>query len=154
MNIDLQGVTPLNRYDAGNPAESQLVSELATEAREYLLSFSWCRAILDVYVGIAIGGIIGIFLVESEPARAGVDGWHWVVVGDVPPAYLVVDDAPTPKDALEIYLDLMQEWVDAVRAGASTADLIPVNAPPTQEYAEMLESRLAFLQSEVLREDN
>jgi hypothetical protein len=39
----------------------------------------------------------------------------------------------------------MQRWVDAVRAGGSLQDIIPVNVSPTLEYADMLSTRLSFI---------
>jgi len=75
-----------------------------------------------------------------------------VVVGDVPSAYLVADDAPNPAKALRVYLDEMQRWVDAAQAGKPVVDLIPVNVPPTKEAAAQLQSRLVFLRDKVLSE--
>jgi hypothetical protein len=40
----------------------------------------------------------------------------------------------------------MQRWVDAVRSGAGLEGIIPVNVSPTLEHAEMLASRLGFIQ--------
>jgi hypothetical protein len=74
----------------------------------------------------------------------------WVIVGDVPPAYITVEDAPNPATALDAYIGAMQEWVDAARAGGSVADLIPVNVPPTVENAERLGRRLQFIDEEIL----
>ena len=89
-------------------------------------------------MGIPIPGVIGVFLIRITPAR------------DVPPAYLVMDDAQHPAQALRLYIDEMQLWVDAVRGGQPTTDLIPVTAPATVNYADMLASRLAFLRDRVL----
>jgi len=73
-----------------------------------------------------------------------------VIVGDLPSAYLVTDDAPTSEEALQADIELMDEWVEAVKQGKSVDDLIPVNAPATAAIAAMLESRLRFLQERVL----
>jgi hypothetical protein len=79
-----------------------------------------------------------------------VDQWLWVLTGDIPPAYLVTDDATDPQSAIELYEDLMQEWVDAVLAGEPTNELIPVNAPASPEFAEMLRSRLQFIRETII----
>lgn len=65
----------------------------------------------------------------------------WVIVGDLPPAYIVCDNAHTWQEALDAYAVEMMEWVKAVKEGRSIEDVIPVNVPPTVEYADMLESR-------------
>ncbi len=72
------------------------------------------------------------------------------VVGDLPPAYITTEDAPNPATALDGYIGAMDDWVKAAKAGQSVADLIPVNVSPTVENAKRLESRLRFLDKEVL----
>jgi hypothetical protein len=73
-----------------------------------------------------------------------------VIVGDLPPAYIVTEENPTPAAALEAYIDEMMDWVSAVEQGDSTEELIPVNAPATIEYAKQLRNRLEFLRSTIL----
>lgn len=45
-----------------------------------------------------------IFLARIIPTRRSIDEYVWIVVGDIPPAYLVTDDYPSPKQALEGYI--------------------------------------------------
>jgi hypothetical protein len=47
----------------------------------------------------------------------------------------------------------MTRWVEAVRAGTSLEDVIPVRAEPTLEHAAMLASRLQFIRDEILVAD-
>jgi hypothetical protein len=63
---------------------------------------------------------------------------------------LVVDGSPTPLAALETYVELMQEWVDAVQIKKSTAECIPVNAPATSENADLLQRRLDYIRKRFL----
>ena len=77
----------------------------------------------------------------------------WVVVGDVPSAYLVHEPGDSWQDALREYVAEMNSWVTAVRTGTSLDDVIPVNAPPTMEYANMLASRLDFIQTRLVDVD-
>lgn len=116
--------------------------DLASEAKAFLLSKSWCRAIKRGYYGLGISHIFGVFYFEIEPAHNGIDSDLWVITGDLPPAYLVCDCSPDPISALENYVAEMRLWVEAVDHGRSVKDVIPVNAPPTKEYADMLRSRL------------
>jgi len=44
----------------------------------------------------------------------------------------------------------MQDWVEAAKAGRSVENLIPINVPPTPENAARIESRLRFLDKEIL----
>ena len=105
-----------------------------------------------MYAGLAIAGVVGVFLCEIEPNSRDVDDVLWVIVGDLPSAYLVTDDSPTAEAALRTYIDLMNEWVGAVKKGDSVDKLIPVNVAPNAEHARMLESRLRFLRERVLED--
>jgi hypothetical protein len=109
-------VESLDRYLESHLNDSSGVSALATRAREYLASFRWCGQVSGVYVGAAVPPMLGLFLVEIVPTSPDVDRWLWVVVGDLPPAYLVTDDAPDSAGALEAYDSEMSAWVHAVRA--------------------------------------
>ncbi len=131
------------------PLSGQL-SELELGAANFIRSFAWSGELLALYEGYQEPGIIGVFLVHLRPAAAEVDEWLWIVVGDLPPAYLVADGNPTWQRAVAGYIDEMQRWVDAAKAGAPVDDLIPVNTPPTPEYAAMLESRLRTLSETLL----
>ena len=129
------------------------VKALADAATNFISDQKWCRSVVSAHLAFAEPGIIGIFLIRIVPARSGVDDTLWVVIGDVPPANLVCDDAPTWREALQSYIFEMDKWVGAVRSGASLAEVIPVKAAPTSEQAEMLASRLRFLREEILGTD-
>ena len=131
------------------PLSGQL-SELELQAVNFIRSFAWSGELLALYEGYQEPGIIGVFLVHLLPVAVGVDEWLWIVVGDLPPAYLIADGNPTWQRAIAGYIDEMQRWVDAAKTGAPVDDLIPVNTPPTAEYAAMLESRLRTLSETLL----
>jgi hypothetical protein len=75
------------RMEGEDDEDTALLQEMLVEARNYILSFSWCESILDSYFAGGVGKIFAIFLFNISPARTNVDKWMWVVVGDVPPAY-------------------------------------------------------------------
>jgi hypothetical protein len=74
----------------------------------------------------------------------------WVVLGDLPSCYLVTDDAPDAVSALQVYCDLMTDWVRAVQSGAVDESVFPVRAPPTPEAAQLLATRIECLQATVI----
>jgi len=148
--VDMRFLTPIDEIDRGDPTDRLSLGELAEAAQNYLLNHRWCHHINRGFLGMGYEGIIGVFYFEILPAKEDVDRELWVVVGDVPPAYLVCDDSPDPASALEAYLSQMEAWVEAVDTGKPVDDLIPVNAPHTKEYANMLRSRLDFLQRKIL----
>lgn len=131
---------------------SETLTPLEEAAVNFIRSFAWSGELLAMYEGFQEPDMLGIFLTQLRPAQPQVDEWLWVVVGDLPPAYLVADDNPTVAQAVLGYADEMQRWVDAVRTGAPVDDLIPVNVPPTTAFADMLSSRLAILRGTVLDE--
>ena len=148
--IDFSKVVPASHITGEDERETVELKAMLQEASTYLKSFKWCKDIKAAYMGIGIGGVVGVFLFRIRPARPEVDEMVWVIVGDLPPAYITVDNAPNPACALDAYIGAMEEWVSTAKAGKSVEDIIPVNVPPTRENAEQLESRLRFLDREIL----
>lgn len=147
--IGIGSVVPIEQMIGGSPEDAVLLRAYHSEATTYLKSFDWCRRIVSSFFGLGVGGIVGVFLFQIEPAR-DEDEWLWVVCGDLPSAYLVTDSAFTPEAALESYCELMAGWIDAVRGNASIDEAFPVAADATRENADALESRLAFLREELV----
>ncbi len=130
--------------------ENEEVKQLYIDARNFLLSHSWCSKIESGYHAFSIAGVIGIFLFDIIPYKPEIDRTLWVVTGDLPPAYLVIDDADSWQEALYGYVYEMNRWIAAVRGGIGLDDTIPVEAEPTIEHAMMLEGRLKFLQKNLI----
>lgn len=148
---DLSAVVPVAEVRGENQEETRGLRQMFEMARAFLSSFGWCRSIEESFFGFGYAGIVAVFLFRIEPARASVDDWLWVVVGDIPPAYLVTEGNLTPDLALDGYIHEMSRWVQAARDGRPVRDLIPVSIAPTQENAEDLERRLGALR-EIIQE--
>jgi hypothetical protein len=131
--------------------DTRLLRELPDEVRAYLVGTGHWTRVERLRFGLGVGGIVGVFLAEAEPAAPQVDREVWVVVGDLPPLYLVTDDIDTPAEALAAYIDHRRAWVSAVRGNHSVADLAPVDVEPTREWAAALATRLDLL-AEILAE--
>ena len=151
--VEMARVVPVEQMLGDSKKDTLLLKEMAGEAREFLLSFEWCRDVRRSWFGWGVGGVCAVFLFEIDPSSKKVDKRLWVIVGDLPPAYLVVDASPTPLAALANYVDLMQEWAKAVKSKRSIDDCIPVNAPATREYANLLQRRLYFIRKEFLSDE-
>jgi len=149
-NIDFSLLTPASNIVGEDKEETDLLIQLYREAKNFLLEFEWCREITCAFLGYGIGEVVGIFYFEIVPSQIDVDKSLWVIVGDLPPAYLVTDEINTPAKALKVYIELFREWVEAVKSGVSVQGLIPANVPPSLENAASLKSRLAFLENEIL----
>jgi hypothetical protein len=129
-----------------DPADTKLLRGMADDARKYLEGHRWCARVTDLEFGDGVGGIVAVFLATIVAAQPGVDERLWVIVGDVPPLYLVTNELPTPRRALESYVAWRREWVDAVTGGGSMEGLPPVNAAPTAANADALSVRLDLIE--------
>jgi hypothetical protein len=148
--LDITKVVRASQITGESSEETVELRQMMDEASKYLRAFSWCADILESYLGIGFPGVVGVFLFKIRPARAGIDEWIWIVVGDLPYAYITSEDAPNPACALDGYIGAMEEWVQAAQAGRPITDIIPVNVPPTPENANRLASSLKFLDREIL----
>ena len=144
-NVPVKGVVPIDQMSGDDEEDTRLLQAMASEAQAYIQGFPWCKSVREAYFGDGFGGIVAIFLFRIEPSKANVDEWLWVVVGDLPSAYLVIDKSENPSQALEGYIDEMSKWVKLAKTGKSSKSVIPVNVPATPENAELLEGRLKFL---------
>ena len=148
--MDLTRVKPVTEMRGDGPKDTALLKHMLEEAQQFLASFSWCHSIAAAYFGVGIGGVAAAFLFRILPTRSEVDEWLWVIVGDLPPAYIIADENPTPVSALEAYVEEMTKWVEAVEHGKNIEDLISVNVPPTLENALELKKRLTFLRTRII----
>jgi hypothetical protein len=130
--------------------EEEGTASLVQTMETFLAQFRWAKVKGLPWVGESIPGVVGVILVELETFEEEVDQYIWVIVGDVPPAYISSQSANSPREVLECYIAEMRAWVEAVRKGDSTDGLIPVNAAPTEANAAALDSRLTFLENRIV----
>ena len=149
-DVDMEKVVPAAFMRGEDAEETDLLRGMLAEAYAYFERFTWHRGVSAADYGLGVPGIIAIFLFEFEPSRPEMPDKVWIVVGDLPPAYIDVGDAPNPATALDGYIGAMSDWVDAAKSGRSVAGLIPVNVDPTYQNAEELESRVRFLDDSIL----
>ena len=148
--LPVSGVVPIAEMIGEDDDETQRLRKMEAKARGFLSHFDWCREISEFYFGDGIGDVFAIFLARIIPARPSVDEYIWIVVGDIPSAYLVTDACPSPKEAFEGYIWEMRKWVALAKQGRTSRDVIPVNAPATPEWAETLEGRLNALEQKII----
>src|SRR5205085_1864805 len=87
---DVVAVELMTGDDDGDTA---LLRRMSQDAEAYLRSFSWCKEVLGSFFGGGVGGIFAVFLFNIRPARPDVGSWIWIIVGDIPSAYLPLEDA-------------------------------------------------------------
>ena len=142
------GVVLADPLEGDDEEDTMLLRQMLEEARSYILSHSWCDSITGTYFGGGVGGILAIFLFNIATSRPEVDSWMWIVVGDVPPAYLPLQDCHSPKEVFTTYVNGMTRWTRLARKGQSgTAEkeIPPVNLPSTPYWAETVKNKLQLL---------
>jgi hypothetical protein len=107
LAIPAKGIIPLEDLFEEQGEGSEILCDMAEQAQAYLESYEWCKAIEEAYFGDGIPDVVAVFLFRIEPIRANIDKWLWVIVGDLPPAYLLTRVSKTPSQALQGYIDEM-----------------------------------------------
>jgi hypothetical protein len=145
---------PVGReIDYENKVELERLASLRHEAEQFLRGLRWTPPIAELTLAFGVAPIAALYLARFERGVEGegnCDTEVWVMVGDLPPAYFVVDECPRPVDALEVYCELMEDWADNVTAGADLSASYPVTVEPTIEHAHMLKGRIEFIREELI----
>jgi hypothetical protein len=127
----------------------RLLSDDRKKCHAYFERQRWCASVTESIVVYSVPRVLSLFLVTIAP-DGDADTVLWSVVGDLPSAYFVIDDVETPADALDVYIELMEDWVVAVRDARGLDDVFPVEAEASMENASLLEGRLGFLRSDLV----
>jgi hypothetical protein len=145
---------PVGRdIDYESKAELERLALLRHEAEQFLRGFRWTPPIAELTLAFGVAPIAALFLARFErgiPGEGNGDTEVWVMVGNLPPAYFVVDECPQPAAALEVYCELMEDWADNVIAGADLSASYPVTVEPTIEHAHMLKGRIEFIREKLI----
>ena len=146
--VPVSNVVPVERMVGDDDEDTTLLRQMWTVAERYVLSFSWCESIVSAYFGGGVAKILAIFLVNISPARPDVNEWVWIIVGDIPPAHLPLEDCESAMEAFETYIDGMKRWAVLARegrVGTPEESVPPMDVPATPEWAEKLEIKLRVL---------
>ena len=99
--VPVAGLVPVAEMAGEDDEDSAQLRQLLNDATNYILSFSWCHSIVESYFAVGAGEIFAIFLFHISPPRPDVDEWIWIIVGDIPSAYLPWKDCRSTKEAFE-----------------------------------------------------
>ena len=149
-HVDSTRLVPIEDLQGDSEQDTALLRRMADDARAFLTEQTWCLGVERMWFGLGVGGIVAVFLASISTTSSDVDDTLWIVVGDLPSAYLVTDESPDAVEALKTYIAEMRLWIEAARTGVGFDEVIPVPVEPTREAADSLEKRLAFLEREVL----
>lgn len=146
---NLHRLIPAEQLRGEDAGETEQLREMLREARRYLSEHEWYHGSVAEYLGFGVGGVVAVFLFQlADPINS--DDYLWVVQGDLPSAYFVTENAPTPAAALEVYCQLMEDWIEAVLAGVGLNEAFPVEAAPTTDNAKALKSRVSFIRRKLV----
>ena len=127
----------------------QELLKLYEEATEYLKKQNWCVKVLDCWYDRGLADKLAVFYFKIDPTK-GADEYVWMVVGDLPPAYIDIESAVNGACAIQAYTDIMEDWVRTVKEGGDMDEVYPVNVPVNEKHADMLASRIKFIRENVL----
>lgn len=131
-------------------AETKQLIAMGKEGVSYLESFEWCPPISSTRLRFGIGVVVATMTVRlSKPIDGDVMSL-WVVVGDLPSAYLALEEETDPSEVLNVYCELMRDWCKAVEKGKSLSDVFPVRAERTLEACRDLLLRVSLLEEKII----
>lgn len=127
---------------------------LSDEAQRFLRGHRWCRKVDEGFLTWCFP-YLAVFRFDVQVYEASEK--LWVIVGDVPPAYLDVTLCPNAKEAIEGYLGELMAWVEAATEGSAVDGLMPVYRrysfevlDATPEVARSLRKRIEFIERNIL----
>jgi hypothetical protein len=142
LPFERESVWDINEYSKTHDVGSASFLKLFHGGREYMTAKPWVVRITQIWVGKIIDDRAGVFLYEIAPISAKVDRLHWVICGEVPSAYLVLDKAKNPAEAIEQYCIQVRKWIEGVRAGQLLPHTMPIEWPQSFSSAERLSKML------------
>ncbi len=124
--------------------------ELLNESTEYLKSHVWCKKVIRSWLFINLGKVLCIFLYEIENSQSAEDNLTWVMVGDFPPVYLDTINVNNTQEVVDVYIELVEDWIESAEAGQSLEECFPLLANWSDESIEMLKERTKLLRNSIL----
>jgi hypothetical protein len=108
---------------------------LTRRAEKFLRASSWCRGVRRARMVWAPSESLGVVAADITSSRPGLPTSFWVIVGDVPVSAFPRALASDGRQALRLYTDELQRWVEAACAGLFVQGTIPLAMPATPENA-------------------
>ena len=127
------------------------LDELADSVISFLLNHQWCLTVEKIRLTYHMSSKVAVFIVgitREENSKEPND--LWIIAGDIPTVCLERLDGEVSLNALETYIDLMRDWVECYKEGGDLSECYPIEVKPSDEIVEMLESRMDFIEDELL----
>ena len=152
--IDTSRMTPKD-----NIPNEGIIAKYLGEANAYLAAQPWMSRIEDTFLDREMSGKVAVFFFEIAVTKLCPDSGIWVIVGDIPPAFIDIAHCKNGAQALLSYCYNMAEWVYAVDDNKSVDKLIPVvyhgtfrPVDPAEVFASFLWDRIDMIRNSVMSE--
>lgn len=152
MKIETHNMLPVEAIEEQKGDGPEGFDSFLRRVEAFMIENQFCQKIRKGWLAFGVPGILGIFYLELIPAQTFIKDELWVIVGDIPPAFIYTDECPNAFAALQKYLNELALWIDAVRKDESVEGLLPVDAPPIPKFADMLAQRVTFIGNEIMRD--
>jgi len=149
MTLGLGNLVPADQIRGEDDEETVELQEMLSRAVRISCPRIGVKQYPTNNLGFGVGGVVAVFLLRAK-LRTGGEELLWVVEGDLPSAYLVTDRASNAATALNIYADLMQDWVKAVRRGGGLRDCFLSMRPLMRNTLRCSRSGLELLRRDII----
>ena len=146
----------LNSFESFEALDHQgdiKLEEFCNQGKNYIERYTWCEGVNNAWLAYYLEGIFAINIFEVSSSNPNVDKYIWILTGDLPPAYIDIESASFPLEVLSAYIEIMQDWVDTVKADGNVEECYPVEVEANLDHAEMLDYRLKLLREYLENED-
>lgn len=136
------------RREGDSDEDTRLTRADLAKARRFVMKQTGCEQIGREFWGGGVGKICTVWLFELLAGNRDSDPWVWAVVGGLPSGIISARTNSDPVQVLQAYIEAMGRWVVAARYGQDVSGLMPVQAAPTPEMADLLDRKLGLVERE------
>jgi len=141
--VNIDQISPALEYYSELPL-------LLDESHRYLSSHPWCQNITNGWLFTNLGEVLCIFLYQIENSQSPTDNLIWVIVGDLPPAYIDSKEIGNTRKVVEVYIYLVKDWIEHAENARNMEQCYPLLSGWTEEHVEMLKVRADLLEKSIL----
>ncbi len=133
------------------PSYAEVDDRLVERAIFYIETRKWCKKLLRVWLNTNWDDYFAVFYMNIIPDKPTTPEYIWIVIGDLPSAYIYSGYCKDAYEVMKGYVFEMQKWVDRVMNDIPLDEtIIPVNVPPEKYWAQKLHNRLEIIREDIL----
>ena len=125
------------------------VQKLVITSTDYLKSQKWCERIINGWIFVNLGYLLNIYVFEIENNQESDDNFVWIIAGDFPPIYVDMS-SPDTKDALETYIFLAEDWIEAFENHTNLENVYPFEKYVNLDNLELFKKKVHKLKTTLI----